>query len=613
MDSLSIDWRSWEAEAEGDTGKLKFFGKIGHWFSAYGMSAPDFMEEEIANFRSKAFAQVYIEGKINFDTWVFNKLNRVTEIRFRDKRELPYLLFDINFTPSDDKLNDYKLSVTLSGSSQITINLRPFEKKLNAALKELGTMEDPSGFLTGALQSKIAETLDALAERLGDRLAPNVLVKYFRGSDSLTSVFFDGQEIVVYPEEGDYVELEAVDRDGNLLPSEDLKWTNAQASGSKGIVDLSETNIQQIALRYKNDNAANNLFVTVKRFQQAANIKDLMKEILIQLLTREEEKVQKEITSLREDSAQNATTVAAELQNIENGNYPLEVGADELISLYDDLKTEEDTTAFHNDEAKRKSFSALRKHRKLKNNIRRKVNVAAFVNLAVEEPEKLKVLLDILTRQSGRLIARLVAGRDADGARDEVRDVIIQFLNTHLERIANDNFGFQTEYEIPLAPIYAPPQLEIPPFDPNKTLFMSDKVDFEGKQEFLDQVRAYQASLDTPTFITINYSQDLGLDSFRERAKFGRAKGIPPNYRHISIWVVNVPGSVKTGILLNEDIGDAASVLLRWPELITIDIDEEEINLAKIGFMTPTGVAVVLTGRKTSQFRILHRSTLFLF
>ena len=166
---------------EQDTGKLKFFGKIGHWLTAYTMSAPDFMEEEIAEFKKKAFAQVYIEGTINYDTWLFNMLNRVTKARYSDTRETPYLTVDIKFTPTNDQLNDYKVSAVLSVSDGVNVNLSAFEEQLNTALNGLSAKDDPGLFLEGELQQEIGTMLNDLATELGDALVPDLMGQLFPG------------------------------------------------------------------------------------------------------------------------------------------------------------------------------------------------------------------------------------------------------------------------------------------------------------------------------------------------------------------------------------------------------------------------------------------------
>ena len=393
------------------------------------------------------------------------------------------------------------------------------------------------------------------------------------------------------------MELEALDR--NQKPIQDgVSWTNAQKSGTRGIVDLRTTDSQEVTLTQ----GENTMTVTVRRFDGEQDIKDLIKEILISALTTKKEEAMEELPGLRSDSTKNANDLTAQLKLIESQNYPLQEGNDALVSLYDELQTQQDTTDFKDsNNAKAKGFKFLRRRKAVQNNIRRRVNVVAFVDLLVEKPEKLTELLDDVLRNSGRLLAKLIVGRDKSGARDEARDIVVEYLNDNLERLANSNFGYQTEIEIPSTPVYEPPVLPTPTFDPNNPLFVSELIDFEGRQELIDQIKAFQAAQDTPTFVTVNYSQDLSIEAFRNRAKYGRAKGIPANYKHISIWYVNVPGSVKYSVESTD-----GSVLNRI-SYAEISFDNNGIDItslfgSEVSYVTPGGTIITLPSNSKAVF-----------
>src|SRR6187431_1452050 len=88
-----------------DSSKLKFMDKITHWLYAYGMSSPDFLDEERRDFKSKAFAEVYVEAIIDHDAWLFDLLNRITKFRYQAK-QTPHIIFGVKLKPVDKNTMD---------------------------------------------------------------------------------------------------------------------------------------------------------------------------------------------------------------------------------------------------------------------------------------------------------------------------------------------------------------------------------------------------------------------------------------------------------------------------------------------------------------------------
>ena len=184
----------------------------------------------------------------------------------------------------------------------------------------------------------------------------------------------------------------------------------------------------------------------------------------------------------------------------------------------------------------------LKNRKALRHAIRKNVNVVAFANLIIDHPERLGALVDELERNSGRLLAQLILSGNATTRTEAARNLIVDFLNKNIERIAGGTFGFAQVEEPPLQ-ITSSPRPQV--FNPSKRLYVNEMLAFEGKQTFLDSINTYLTSLDTPMYVFINYSQDVTTESYMARAPNARPKGLPSDAKFLVMTVVNIPGSVK--------------------------------------------------------------------
>jgi|GEM_PF-1881201 len=520
------------AQGEEDESKTKFMDKIGHWFVAYGMSGPEFINKERLEFKSKAFAEVYVEGLMEHDAWMFNLLNKITKFRYEAKQN-PHILIEVSFKPVTDELNDYNVLFKITSSKSVSIDLDKIGKDMVSEFLS-GTYAEPQEAVDD-IEKAIQKALTTLAEKLGDQLAPDLMVKYDN------EIFWDGHDIHILDDATNTIELEAIGKDGNPLNATDISWTNASpiASSAKATVDIRDITNKEVVLNKGSDN----LTVNVTRLGVDPDINELLKQLLIELLTVEQTEAQDTIVVLRQDSIQNLEDLRAQLALLEQYNFPLE-NADGTTSYVSELRTLQDSSLFLKSGHKVEGFRLLRKRRRLTDDIKRKVNVAIFADLIVDEPERIKDLLDELVRNSGRLIARLILGRDSDGQRDAARDIVVDFLNRNLDRIANANTE-DSFVEAPLPVIIIEDRSKQPTFNTGQQLYISDNVQIEGKDEFIAAMNTYLNQLPTPTVMVINYSQDVGTGSYQNRTTGARPVGLPTEYDFITINVVNIPGSVK--------------------------------------------------------------------
>jgi hypothetical protein len=575
--TLSVVFSSYAQQAppaETPQEKTKYFGKIGHWILAYGYSGEEFMREKRNDFKASAFAEVYVEGLIDYQTWMFDMLNRVTKVRNDDKQD-PYVLFNVKFTPTDDKFEKYKVSYVITadwGSKSVTVNLEKIGTDTNNQFLANKTYETPAA-AQADLESAIRAALDQLQNKLKTELAPNVLVRY-NGE-----VFWSGHEIGILDSEGNYVTLEAIDKDLKLLSSDDITWTNAEHAQSTGIVDMTDVSSKTVTLTKKPGGTDNTASVVVKRTSMTDDINELLKQLIIEALTSKKKEAQDTLVTIRKDSTDNISNIAKQIALLEDGNYQLESSNDNVKYVFakPTLVSEEDSIAAFDEKGteRRKSFDLLHKRKKIKNLIRKKVNVVAFADLVVDHPDEIKGLLEELLKNSGRLVAQLITSKDEKGKKDAARNIVVDFINKNIERIAGNRFA-ATEPPPVVLPVTAIPKPVSFSFSDEEPLYISPNVAFKGKDIFFDSIRIYLRTLSPRMYVAINYSQDDDTRGFMERLQGSKLKNLANGQEYLAITLVNIPGSVTAQFVLssNKELPsfepDAASISEKLKKVIKV-------------------------------------------
>jgi hypothetical protein len=588
--------------------KTKFADKIGHWLYAYGMSSPDFLPEDRAAFKEKAFAEVYVEATINYDAWMFNLLNKVTQFRYPAK-QMPHIIFEVKFTPTDATLTAYNIGFAIQATSEVSVNLQNIANEAAADLSGK-TYTEPAKAVED-IEKAIKAALNTLADKLGDELAPNLLVRY------ANEVFWNGHEIGVMEGEGNYVELEAVDKTGAPINPSQLTWTNADPFESKGVVDMTGVNTKEVTL-VKTGEERNPLRVMVKRVGTSEDINELLKMLIVEVLSAKKQQARDTIVLLKQDSVHNLDSLSMQIALLESNNLEMEDTGMAFQSLYEEPEYFPDSTNFFSsDRQKVEGFKLLKKRKKIQRTIRRKINVVAFADLVVDKPEMVKVLLDELLRNSGRLIARIILNRDSKGQRDEARNIVIDFLNKNLERIAGNQYPESLGIAQALPPVVIRTQL--PKYQPGMLYHISSRVNFPGRAAFEDSLKIHLAKLDTPIFVTVNYSQDVNPGSFIARNKGTRPKGLPPGHKYVTFTLVNIPGSVKYALEIDagnfgkvtsksDDIGSTMLQPLSGTSIMQIasfTSDDGKTSYSLEGtrsFMTPSGNIITIDNLSSVGF-----------
>ena len=514
--------------------KMKFFDKTGHWLVAFGISGPEFLQEQRNAFKASAFAEVYIEGIIDYDAWMFNLLNRITLLRFPvEERQNPNVVFQIKFKPANDKLDSYTVSLKLIGSSEVKDNLTKIEKEAAAAIKGK-TYKDPAEALPD-IEKALADAMQALATKLGKDLAPNLMVRY------QNEVFWSGHTIDILDSEGNFVEIEALGKDGKLLSPSDITWTDAEAFQSKGVVDMTGIGMKHVTLNKKGESTG--LTVTLKRVNLDQDINELLKTLIVATLSTKKQEAVDSLTLLKQDSIKNAEDLKKLIATLESNNFPMENIGGTLTPLFTNPLTIANTKDFDTSPDRVNSLEQLHKRKRLRNTIRRKVNVIAFANLIVDKPEKIKILLDELLKNSGRLVARLVLNKDSKGRADEARNIVTEFLNQNLERIVGGQYP-NTQVQEP--PLQLPPVTVVAQeIKAGQFLYINPQAQFAGKDSLVAELTTYLKTLNPPLYVFINYSQDVNTASYLSRTQRTRPKGLPAGAQYKVFTLVNMPGSLQ--------------------------------------------------------------------
>jgi hypothetical protein len=506
------------------------------------------MYEQRNDFKSNTFVEVYIEGAIAKNVWLFNNLNRITELR-NEQKQTPHILIKVLFKPENETLTQYSVNLNVTASQKLPVDLAGMTSQAASQHLNKTIYKEPLDAIND-IEKAVAHILQNLKTSLGNSLAPNLLLRYNN------DIYWSGHEITVLANEGNSVELEALDKSLQPIPSSELTWTNASPFMHKGVVDLTGLNIQQVSVQHKQGRQTDIASVTLKRVNVTENINDLLKLLIVEVLSAKKQESQDSVVRLKNDSIANAQNISRAILALESQNFPLE-GGETPMALFNEgaqLLTRADEALFNNNTQRVTSFNLLKRRKALREGIRKKVNVVAFANLIVDQPEKVELLLDGLLRSSGQLVAQLILNQDQNGMRTAARNIVVDYLNKNIEAVAGSNFGFAQPAEPPLQISPNTTNNNMPIFKPDTYLYLNPMLDFEGKSEFITETNNYLSSLSEPLYIFINYSHDVSTESYLQRSSATRPKGLTDGVRFIALTLINIPGSTKFQLVGNKAI-----------------------------------------------------------
>jgi hypothetical protein len=278
--------------------------------------------------------------------------------------------------------------------------------------------------------------------------------------------------------------------------------------------------------------------------QDSIALNSLLKKLIIEALSEKRKKATDTLPKLRQDSTVNARNINGLITELEKNNFPLENTAATPTPLFASPVVLTDSTEFLKSHDRYQSFEELRRRKRIHRAMRHALNVAALADLITKDQNRLNTLLDDLVKNSGKLIASLILGKDSQGQEDIARSIVIDYLNKNLERLTGETPN--NAQEAPL-PITAVPPSAPPTFNANKHLYLSPQVQFAALEAWKTKMEDTLRRRNTYAFI--NYSQDVSTETYLARAKGTRPKGLPPEAKFIAATLVNIPGSVKVNMV----------------------------------------------------------------
>ncbi len=512
-----------------------------------GLTGNPFLSIMLESFRRNTFIHVYPIPIIKRDEAIFERLNQLMMGWNKPASPTsgpmlsPYLLLFVYMDPEPGGKFSIKFQIIPSE------NMGGIETAVVAEMNRQMTESYASvGESKQKVNTVIGQALHQLEQKVKGQYIPDITI-WHDGTPYGT-----GQGIELWEGAGE-AELYAAEKveqgDGFTYQITPGIWsgTNVRSTGNYAYYTTAPGTFPLIFT--STDNKKVELTVRVKPGTGVPSLRSVLKALLKEALEMKRQQIQDSITSIRRDSVSNVSDLGRQIALLERGNLTMESGG-QYVSVFETPITLTDSSLFASSNDRREGFRLLRKRKKLINDILTKANINAFIDLVFDDPAKLDALKDDLMTQSGRLLARLIQGKDSEGNKKEMLDIIIDYLNQNIERLAVAQMPPPAVAQIP--PIQVPPvETVTPDYQNGKRLYINNNVVFSGREQFVQEMETYLETLDTPTVVAINYSQDESSQSYLARAPGARPKGLPDNYNYISITLVNIPGSVKYQLFSN--------------------------------------------------------------
>ena len=513
--------------------KFKYWDKLGHWFEGYGYTQSGFLDEEATAFKRSAFTNVYLEPIIDHKHWMFWVTNKITKASNLQKTA-PYVLIQPEFVPTDDEFTSYGLRITLKGSPEVQPYLSTIQTQANTELQN-ATADSPGGF-EQALKTASSNVLNSLATALGTSLAPPIVIGYEDG------ILLDGDVVQIYEGLSDDFEFQSLDNQLQPLDDSRVSWQNASKNGSMATTSMTGVTRKEVSVSYRGYTS----IITIVKRGDILDLKSILKDQIIAVMRPRKEKYQDTLRVDQENLATLDANLIEQLGLIEKGNLPLVADASLAPEpVFDEPFTVTDSSTFLDSEVRRESFRMLRQKKNLEERVRKRINVLAFADLIVDNPEQLDDLADAIIRNSGRVLAQILFDNSSSGQEERIRNIIVDFLNANIEQMANSSSVAVTAVPIQLPVVEV---TETPTFDLSVSrVYMNPLIPMtaQEKTDFITEMDTYLATLDQNVFVNVRYSQDVSASSYESRIAYGRPEGLPEDYEYITIDYVNIPGSVK--------------------------------------------------------------------
>ncbi|MGE0590802.1 MAG: hypothetical protein AB7O48_19630 [Cyclobacteriaceae bacterium] len=383
---------------------------------------------KLAEFRAATFVNVYPKGMIGGDQWITNKLNEISEAQY-STLNAPYLSLEVWFTPIDAN-SGYLAHVMLEPGAEISEDVVGIQRQINEQLTGKSFASPRTAKQT--VNEAIFRGLDELQTLLGSRYAPNIAIRF---DDHL---YVNGNTLETWQRADGLIQLEAVDREGNLL-TDNLTWTGVRGGGNPVEFLINEVRTDYVTLRRGDDQIR--VMVRVKEFN--LNVEDLLKELLLEVVGEKLQEARQDIEKIKVDSAQavrDITTNRAQLDSRLGITHARNILSEFEPEPLDDVRsgTVSELERLRNDPVTNDYIESNRLRLYLIAEALLQIKIESFLRSIIADETNINVYVLAIKDNSPDLIADLIVNlvRRPEN-RTQIKDLVIAFLNKQIDEVAS--------------------------------------------------------------------------------------------------------------------------------------------------------------------------------
>ncbi|WP_370089272.1 ADP-ribosyltransferase [Ekhidna sp.] len=486
---------------------------------------------------------------------IFSHLNNSLRAKI-ENTTAPYIIVTNKLSGDNDA--GYSIATSVRYSNEIKAGKYNLDKtdSSNPFLASLTTSATKRNDAGRQIRDAMLAGLNTLQEVVKENYLPPLLIsyqdKFYKSGETIeTAVLKDAT-----------VTLVAIDDEQNT-PSRQVEWTispqneqttKASIDGNRLVFPIDVGGDYAIQARAGSDEV--NITLSVKGLGQ--DLRDLLKKLLLEELAPRLETAMQNRANLKSDSTRITSELTSNLEEVEDGNFPLE-GSGGQLSVLKEPTALTDTSLFYQSEVRTKTFTSLRRQKNIVGRLQKAYQLVSYIDKVLNEnDQEVKDLVDALVENSGELLAQFVITGLSREDSTAMKDIVATFLDNNLGELAGTTgeSAFATFLES-----IDPPQTFPPDYQQGANYYISPLVPLEDRAQIIANIETYQAGQEIPTFVVINYSQDVSMESYLARTPTGAPKGLAAGQDYVVINYVNIPGSVEEAIFIEGDEEVANSIM----------------------------------------------------
>lgn len=385
----------------------------------------------IADFHARTFVNVYPLGMVYGDEWIYQPLNEVTKLQY-DVKNAPYLMLNVNFQAVNGG-NSYKVTPVFTASGNVSVAFDGVNAAMAAALSE--TFDSPI-LAKSRVNTAIIGALGQLEGSLGNTFVPNIALRY---KDKL---YTDGQNVEIWAQKGGKAAFVAVDKDGKDMPASGITWGDGYRGASTNTREILLDNVQETSLIANGNKGTVRIGVKVKTF--TLTVEDLLKQMLVEVITEKIEKTRAGLDSMNAKSAELKTKISqarreldtrAGLARMTEGALP---AGTELRTEYLRAGTAEELQEVKRDRVSKEYIDSYRAKFILAARLLLQVKVEVFLADLIKNDGNLNAYVQAIKDSSPDLVADLIVNMmSRPEERTQLKDVVVGFLNKQIDEVAS--------------------------------------------------------------------------------------------------------------------------------------------------------------------------------